>query len=274
LPLVFDGASLDPFVLDYYDEGREQSRLRTSSRLEFVRTQELLRRALPSVPARILDVGGGAGAHALPLQQAGYDVALVDPVPLHIEQARAAGIEHAQLGDARSLQYEDAAFDAVLLLGPLYHLPDRTERIDAVREAVRVAGPHGVICAAVISRFASTIDGLHAGFLTDARFERIVENVLETGRHENPDRVAGWFTTAYFHDPEEIRAEFEAAGCAVADLVAIEGPTAGLADIDEWLDDAARRAVLLRAIRRVEREPTLLGASSHLFVVATPRVVS
>jgi hypothetical protein len=54
-------------------------------------------------------------------------------------------------------------------------------------------------------------------------------------------------------------------------VVAIEGPAANLADIDAWLDDDARLAVLLRAIRRVEREPTLLGGSSHLFVAATRR---
>ena len=126
----------------------------------------------------------------------------------------------------------------------------------------------------MISRFASTLDGLHAGFLSDSRFERIVEGVLETGHHENPEQVAGWFTTAYFHHPHEVRAEFGAAGCAVADLLAIEGPTSGLADIDGWLDDPARRAVLLRAIRRVEHEPSLLGASSHLLVVATRQVAS
>lgn len=255
----------------YYDGGREESRLFTSCRLEFIRTQELLRHVLPNPPAKVLDVGGGAGAHAIPLLDAGYDVALIDPVPLHVAQARAAGIEHARVGDARTLDHEDNSFDAVLLLGPLYHLGEDSERTEALREAARVVRPAGVIGASVISRFASTLDGLHASFLTDARFERIVEQDLATGRHENPDEVPGWFTTAYFHDPAEVRKEFEAAGCDVADLVAIEGPTSGLRDIDAWLDDEERRAVLLRAIRRVEREPSLLGVSSHLFVAATPR---
>src|SRR5262245_40985028 len=54
-----DGRSLDAEVRSYYDEGREQARLQTLSRLEFIRTQELLRRVLPNPPARILDVGGG-----------------------------------------------------------------------------------------------------------------------------------------------------------------------------------------------------------------------
>ena len=84
---------------------------------------------LPDPPARILDVGGGAGAHALPLIEAGFDVVLIDPVSLHVEQALAAGVEDARIGDARALDDEASAFDAVLLLGPLYHLPDRADRI-------------------------------------------------------------------------------------------------------------------------------------------------
>lgn len=260
--------SLDPLVRSYYEEGLEQSRLHTSSRLEFIRTQELLRSVLPSAPARILDVGGGAGAHALPLLAAGYEVALVDPVPLHIEQARAAGVEQAAVGDARALAYGDATFDAVLLFGPLYHLPARADRVLALREAVRVLRAGGVVCVAVISRFASTFDGLYAGFLHDPRFERIVEHDLVSGCHENPDQVRGWFTTAYFHHPDEIRSEFEEAGCATVDIVAIEGPASSFAQVDVWLDDDERREVLLRAIRRVEREPTLLGGSIHLFVTA------
>jgi SAM-dependent methyltransferase len=265
-----DGPSLDSAVRRYYDEGSEQTRLTTLSRLELVRTQELLRRVLPRPPASILDVGGGAGAHALPLMESGYDVILVDPVPLHVEQAVAAGVEQARIGDARALDDEANTFDAVLLLGPLYHLPDRGDRLLALREATRVVKPSGVIAAAVISRFASTLDGLHHDFLTDPRFEHIVEQDVTVGSHQNPDEVPGWFTTAYFHDPGRIHEDFEQAGCTVSEVIAIEGPTAGLADIEAWLDDAERRALLLRTIERVESEPSLLGASSHILVVASP----
>ena len=261
---------LDPEVLAYYERGRERSRLETTSRLEFLRTRELLGRFLPLPPARVADVGGGAGAYAVPLIDAGYDVVLVDPVPLHVDQARHSGVSSAVVGDVRSLEFDDDSFDAVLLLGPLYHLPDRTERVGALREAVRVVKPSGVIIVAVISRFASTFDGLQAGFLLDGRFEEIVETDIASGRHENTDGMPGWFTTAYFHHPDELHDEFADAGCQVDDVLAIEGPTSGMADLDAWLDDDVRRTILLRAIRRVESEPSLLGSSSHILIVARP----
>jgi ubiquinone/menaquinone biosynthesis C-methylase UbiE len=70
-----------------------------------------------------LDVGGGAGRYAVPLAAAGYDVHLIDAVPLLVAQAAeasqaAAALASASVGDARSLAAADASVDAVLLLGP------------------------------------------------------------------------------------------------------------------------------------------------------------
>jgi hypothetical protein len=95
---------VEPEILAYYDRGAEQARLTgaPSGRLELLRTQVLLERLLPAPPAAVADIGGGAGAHALSLAGRGYDVHLLDPVPLHVEQARAAGLEHASVGDARA----------------------------------------------------------------------------------------------------------------------------------------------------------------------------
>jgi nucleoside-diphosphate-sugar epimerase len=62
------------------------------------------------------------------LSSQGYQVHLIDPVPLHLEQARADGRFSVAPGDARSLAEEDSSYDAVLLLGPLYHLTERADR--------------------------------------------------------------------------------------------------------------------------------------------------
>lgn len=260
--------SLDPEVVAYYEEGREEERLRTIGRLEFLRTQELLVRFLPPPPGLVVDVGGGAGIHALPLLERGYDVHLIDPMPLHVQQAKAAGIRLATVGDARHLEIEDARVDAVLLLGPLYHLVRREDRITALREAHRVVRRGGVLCAAVISRFASTFDGLVRGFLDEVGFEDIVQRDLAEGIHLNPTRRQGWFTTAYFHHPREIAEEVVAAGWEVVTTVAIEGAGALLSDVDHRLDDAERRKRLLRAISRIEADPSVLGATGHLLAVA------
>jgi ubiquinone/menaquinone biosynthesis C-methylase UbiE len=262
--------------LAHYEEETEKERLLGggAGRLEYLRTRELLARHLPPVAATILDVGGGAGVYALPLAEEGYSVYLVDPVPLHVEQATAASVAQrraplagVELGDARSLSQEDESVDAVLLLGPLYHLTLRDDRIRALREARRVVRPRGVVVAAAISRFASTIDGLLRGFLSNPEFEAIVERDVREGQHRNPTGRPEWFTTAYFHLPEELRGEAKKAGLAVEALVGIEGPAWAVPDLDAWLEDPRQRAKLLAAIGRVEAEPGLVGASAHLLVV-------
>ena len=77
--------------------------------------------------------------------------------------------------------------------------------------------------AAAISRFASTIDDLLRGFLLDPEFEAIVERDVREGQHRNPTEWPEWFTTAYFHLPEELRGEVKEARFAVEALVGIEG---------------------------------------------------
>ena len=94
--------SFDDAFWVHYEHGLERDRLATWARLEYARTLELLGRFLPPPPARVLDVGGGPGRYAVALIERGYDVALIDPVELHVSQAREAGVPHAVLGDARS----------------------------------------------------------------------------------------------------------------------------------------------------------------------------
>lgn len=261
-------------VIDHYDLGWERDRLVSGrNRLELARTRELLARHLPPPPATILDVGGGPGAYAHWLADQGYDVHLIDPVPLHIEQAMREGGDHplasARVGDARRLDHPDASADAVLLLGPLYHLTERPDRLRALREAARVTRPGGLVLAVGITRFASLLDGLMAGYLDDPDFVAIVERDLRDGQHRNPGNHPAYFTTASFHHPDELREEVSEAGLAIVETVSIEGPGRWLPrEFDAWWDDPARRERLLAAVRAVEREPTLMGLGPHIMVVA------
>lgn len=251
----------------YYEQGGELTRLDADNgRLEFLRTQAVLRRVLPAPPARVLDVGGATGAHARWLAAAGYDVRLVDPVPLHVEHAATIPGVDAVHGDARRLDELDAAYDATLLLGPLYHLPDRADRLAALREAARVTAPGGVVAAATISRHSALWDALRRRRYLQPEIRRFVDAEVATGVYEPQGRDL--FTLAYFHHSDEIVEEFAEAGLPDSTRYALESAAWLFAVSEGWLDDDERTGLLLDALRMVERDASMFGVSSHLLTVA------
>jgi SAM-dependent methyltransferase len=255
-------------IIEYYTEAYDESeRLHRNARgrVERLRTLELLDRHLPATSARVLDVGGGPGVYAAELAARGHEVTLLDPVPLHRSQAARYGSFAVADGDARSLGQADASYDAVLLLGPLYHPPERSDRIAALREARRVVRPGGVVLAAVISRHASLLHLAALGLLTtDERARALAAELAESGVN-NPETG---FTVAYFHTAAELRAECREAGLGEPQVHGIEGPlwpllASGLVEDREDLVAAA-----LRAARASERDPALIASSAHIMAVA------
>lgn len=267
---------IDPAIQSHYGTGYERGRLFPGGApsLEFVRSMELLDRLLPAPPAQVLDVGGGPGTYAAPLARRGYQVHLVDPVPLHVDQAREAAGRDAEaaaftatLGDARELPAADGSQDAVLLFGPLYHLTEPAGRGIALAEARRVLRPGGRLLAMAVCRYASLLDGLYAGWLDDPVFAPIVTRDLADGQHRNPDPAGRpeFFTTAFFHTPEGLAMEVEQAGFTGPAVYGVEGP--GWPLRAEWADERRREDILFAA-RAAETEPSLLGMSQHLIAAA------
>ncbi|WP_175407395.1 bifunctional 2-polyprenyl-6-hydroxyphenol methylase/3-demethylubiquinol 3-O-methyltransferase UbiG [Streptomyces sp. TRM64462] len=266
--------AIAPEILAFYGETIDESERLTSTAdgmLEMVRTQELLRRHLPEPPARVLDVGGGPGAHAQWLVEDGYTVHLVDPVPRHIEQARETGAT-VELGDARALTADDGTYDAVLVLGPLYHLLQRKERLQALAEARRVVRPGGLVAAAAIGRYASLFEHTATTWLgTKQRVRDAVVDILSTGIHV-PGRKG--FTAAYFHTADQLAEEMTTAGLNGVSVYGIEGPAWGALKAAEQhtgarLDsDSPLFASALEAARLAEPYPELLSTASHMLAVA------
>ncbi|GAA1332697.1 class I SAM-dependent methyltransferase [Saccharothrix algeriensis] len=250
-------------LVRHYADGAESTRLARTphGRLEFLRTQEILRRFL-TAPATVLDVGGGTGVHAEWLARDGHAVHLVDVVPAHVDAAAVLPGVTALLGDARRLPVADGSVDAVLVLGPLYHLTDPADRARALAEARRVLRPGGVLAAAGISRYLSVVEAGANGAL-DADLVPSVEAVVATGRY---DGHVG-FTAAHWHTADELRAEVRAAGLADVEVYGVEGP--GWAALDAAGADEFPRLVpaALRCARLVERDPLLVNASAHFLAL-------
>lgn len=254
---------LDPAIQTFYTADYcEDARLRARAHgvLERVRTQELLRRLLPPPPATVLDVGGGTGVHAEWLAMRGYRVGLVDLVEQHVAVAsRIPGVD-AEVGDARELSHPDDSQDAVLLLGPLYHLLKRDARLLALQEARRVARPGAPVLAAAISRYAALMEIGTDGRLTE-EVEPFLRHLHATG--EFGAGVVG-FTACHFHTPHELAQELTAAGLQDVEVFGIEGPAVptlralGMDHVEALLPAA------VLAARIVERDPALIAASAHL----------
>ena len=270
-----DAPRLAPEILDHYRAFDEAGRLDAGSGpLEFARTREIVRRRLAAGALDVIDVGGGTGVYAAWLARDGHRVELVDPVAEHVARALdlGAGMDPgftARLGDARKLPFGAERFDVALLFGPLYHLPEPADRAAALHEAHRVLRPGGIAFVAAISRFASLFTGMRKGYLDDPRFFEIVLEDLVTGRHRNTTADPEYFTTAFFHTPDLLRAELEAAGFGVDAPVAVEGPAWALAGVAErWSDDAWRRYYLTR-LRDIEAEGCIVQTSAHMIAIGT-----
>lgn len=264
-----------PEVYRHYDLVDEANRLTgIRGQLELIRTRELLTRFLPKPPAYIVDVGGGAGIHSFWLAEQGYDVHLIDAVPHHIETAKEIARQQQrapvviEVGDARTLPLDDGTADAVLLFGPLYHLTSRHERVQCIAEARRILRSNGVAMGVGIPRFASLLNCLCDGALGDAYFRSIVDGDLSDGQHRNPNDDPSFFTTTFFHHPDELVEEFAAGGFEEPRLIAVEGPGQLIHDFKECWNAPEHREWLLEVIRKIEEEPHLFGVSTHLMAVA------
>jgi SAM-dependent methyltransferase len=262
----------DRRVLRHYQVSDEDARLWQSGRGELVRLRswDIFGRFLPA-RGRVLDVGGGPGAHAAHLAGRGYDVTLVDPVPRHIDRARQRAARRpdatfrACRGVAADLPVGDGTVEVVLLMGPLYHLVERTDRLEALHECRRVLRPGGRLLAEVIARHAWTLDAAIKDLLAAPGILADVERSAATGLSQDPASMADGAFWAYFHRADELRAELADAGFVDIELVAVEGFAWLLGDLDRRM---AQPGPLLDAVRLTESEPSMLGCSAHVIGVA------
>jgi SAM-dependent methyltransferase len=266
-------------VINYYDSfgQREWARLTSAAgAIEFAVNCHYIAAHLPPC-ARVLDIGGGPGRYAIWLARRGHPVVLADLSPKLLaiarEQVAAAGVStnvrEIVEADARDLsRWADASFDAVLSMGPFYHLPDDADRERAAKELVRVLRPSGVACIALMSRYAFLRRTMalpdENAHLTQAEF---VRRLLEEGVFIND--IPGRFTSGYGVQPAEVAPFFAQFGLERLSLLSSEGLSVG---IEEPLAEMAKNVPAtyqkaLDLIIRTASAPSVLGMSSHLLYI-------
>lgn len=258
-----DQQDIDARIQTYYGEVfDEHVRLTTRSAqgpLEFQRTQEIIRSHVPG--GRVLDIGGGAGIHSRALMDAGYEMEMIDPVVRHVEQAQEAGVR-ASVGDARELEYADQSFDAAILLGPLYHLASREDRLRALREAARVVRAGGVVLAAGLSRYVA-FGAASLGRPVPTPIPGEWAALIADGTPGSQLR----FPAGHFHTAEELEDEVADAGMDVLEVVGVEGPAGLLLESVADVHPDVREAALTVA-RAASAVPGIRDQSAHLIAVA------
>jgi S-adenosylmethionine-dependent methyltransferase len=260
----------------YYDGQLEREWQRMERhRTEFAVTLRALSRHLPPPPARVLDCGSGPGRYAVELARRGYQVTLFDLSSGCLQLAREkageagvtlAGFEHGTATDLS--RFCDDAFDAVLLMGPLYHLLEETDRQQAVAEAQRVLKPGGPLFAAFISRYA--VPRYAAAHEPTWLLENpeLLESVLTSGvlPPHGPQGEEGGFVAHLAH-PTEVVPLIQGAGLDVVTVLGVEGVVsmieAGVNALsgeawETWLDLNCRLAA----------DPSIHGCVEHLLAIA------
>ncbi|NSW51276.1 MAG: class I SAM-dependent methyltransferase [Anaerolineae bacterium] len=202
--MTFNDPDNIPRVCRYYnDTVQEEWERLEKNRMEYAISSFILNKYLPSPPGQIADIGGGPGRYALDLAAAGYHVHLLDLSPGNIAFARTKAVERgvalqqATVFDAsQPFPYPDNHLDALLMMGPLYHLVNPDLRQKAVGEAFRVLKPGGV----VFTSFCTMFGALQAVLMYNPQG---LEQEWATMQHGINNHQLG-FTTAWFARPEEV----------------------------------------------------------------------
>ncbi len=262
-------------IKHFYSHGMESDRLETDLFWwEGIRTKEIIARYLRFENMAIADIGGGAGYYAFWLQQLKHHVSLVDLSPRNIELAKnrsaSIGIDltECKTGDATNLDFSSEQFDLVLLLGPMYHLQEMNDRAKALSEAKRILKPGGYVLIATISRYASLLDGFGRDLINDDHFYSLMIEDLKSGRHNNNTESLDYFTTAYFHTPDEIKREVSASGLRFERTLAIESFAWMIKDVRKKALDNAYQKKLETVVNMLEENTDLLPLSAHMLTVA------
>lgn len=278
--------TIDRTVLAGYNAGIEWNRLHTGiGRIEFAYTKELLISHLPPPPAVIYDIGGGYGEYAWWLTALGYEVHLFDLSETNIamsaslsERYPGCTLHSAEVCDARSIPRADGTADAVLLMGPLYHITEYEERIAALKECKRLLRPGGVLFVAALTPYSVLLHCItvyrtkHSSkqdALDNPAFLSMVRRELSDGHHENPERsVYDGLGTSHLHTAAALRTELSAGGFPDADIHGVMGGAWLAHDIDTLWEDPAARETLMETVRMLDGHDEIIGLSGHLLAIA------
>ena len=258
-------------IAEFYNNKPDEEHGRLEQhQLEYDLTWRYLREYLPS-QGTVLEIGAATGKYTLELARRGYKVTAVDLSAALLERCRKnladEGLEarvRIVIADARNLdELKESQFDAVFLMGPLYHLVEEADRKLALQEAARRLRTGGVIFSAFTSRFGVLADLMKSkpDWIED---QAHVRSLLENGKRPD-DSPRGGFR-GYFAHPSEIAPLHEALGFETIVVAGIE-PIISADDTSYNALQAEQRQLWLDLLFEISTERSIVGASRHLLYV-------
>ena len=263
-------------IRNYYKYFDEQNRLTSSNsgRLEFETTMQVLHQYLPE-EGKILDLGGGAGAYSFPLADEGFSVVLADLSEDLIAKAkgygegRTAPLASYDVVNATDLsRYADHQFDAVILLGPLYHLLEASERMKCVSEVNRILRPNGVVFAGFIPRLSGSIGLIDRFFNHPCQVDAAtLEQTFHSGKFSNLSDAG--FQEGYYPSVDEILELFSANGFSKVHLRSLRGIVYGKEDALYRLEeeDPDMFKTTMRLLNETSTEKSVIEMCGHAVYV-------
>ena len=264
----------DREIYEFYNNGAEIDRLEYGlGAVEFYRSKEIISDYITKRSV-IYDIGGGIGKYSEWLAENGHIVTLIELAPAAVEYAKKnmKTPYKAEVGDARNIDKPDESADVVLLMGPMYHLQDRSEREKALGEAHRVLKKGGLLIAAGISKYSTATWALSTygrdnDFLDDDEYMGMIKHEIIYGEHNRPEKYPFFIANAYFHHVDDMESELKDSGFVVSDTLAVGGSVWITPTLDEKWNDVIGRKRLLELIRLTEYERTVIGMSLHFLTV-------
>jgi SAM-dependent methyltransferase len=262
-------------ITEHYNQFLEGEKTRLiRHQLERDITWRFLDRYLPPAGS-ILEIGAATGGYTLDLAQRGYQVTAVDLSPVLLAESRRI-LEQASLESRVQYQVADARdlssvvgkdYDAVMVMGPLYHLTEQADRILALEQACSQLRSGGVLFSSFISRYGIMGDIMkkQTAWIED---QVDIRSLLEHGKRPD-DYPRGGFR-GYFARVEEIIPLHEAVGL---DPLVLAGIEPGISADDESYNrlEGRQRELWLDLLFEISTQPSIVGASRHLLFVGRKR---
>ncbi|HIH93794.1 TPA: methyltransferase domain-containing protein [Methanosarcina acetivorans] len=240
-------------------------------RIEYETTRRYLDIYLPK-KSRILDVGGGPGRYSIYLASQGHNVTLFDLSSKNILLAKAKAEEQGVHlegfihGNALELDHHTKGrFDAILCMGPSYHLTDESQRHIVIDKCVNVLKPGGILFVSFISAFAPIIDMMkgYPHMILDEK-DRLLD-YLKDGTNIVSEENPG-FTDAWFENPANIEGIMKKYPLEKLVITAIEGmlsPNEG--KINSLPEDCFNAFIELSM--KLSTNPMTWGSCEHMLYI-------